>query len=296
VPEPVSKRPDAAETLRLILARLDDMKAEDTITINLTGKSSIADSMVVTSGRSNRHVGAIADRVLQGLKQAGLPDLRVEGMPHCDWVLIDAGDVIVHVFRPEVAPLQYRKMDGRSPERPGAEQRDRERARVPTRLSLPAGDEVTIAAIGRLSASPSSISFALCRTRKQPLAAPDSTSCCVNSPRAAHHARRRAGRTRRRALRPRFPPAPCLPSSTSAARGFPRPPLPGLSAGSAMPDGAMSSSSSAAPTVSTRTCAAKPDLLSFGPMTLPHQLVRVLVAEQVYRAVTILTGHPYHRA
>jgi ribosome-associated protein len=102
VPEPVSKRPDAAETLRLILARLDDMKAEDTITINLTGKSSIADSMVVTSGRSNRHVGAIADRVLQGLKQAGLPDLRVEGMPHCDWVLIDAGDVIVHVFRPEV--------------------------------------------------------------------------------------------------------------------------------------------------------------------------------------------------
>jgi ribosome-associated protein len=102
VPEPVSKRPDAAETLRLILARLDDMKAEDTITINLTGKSSIADSMVVTSGRSNRHVGAIADRVLQCLKQAGLPDLRVEGMPHCDWVLIDAGDVIVHVFRPEV--------------------------------------------------------------------------------------------------------------------------------------------------------------------------------------------------
>ena len=102
VPEPVSKRPDAAETLRLILARLDDIKAEDTITIDLTGKSSIADSMVVTSGRSNRHVGAIADRVLQGLKQAGLPDVRVEGMPHCDWVLIDAGDVIVHVFRPEV--------------------------------------------------------------------------------------------------------------------------------------------------------------------------------------------------
>jgi ribosome-associated protein len=100
--EPVSKRPDAAETLRLILARLDDMKAEDTITINLSGKSSIADTMVITSGRSNRHVGAIADRVLQGLKESGLPNARVEGMPHCDWVLIDAGDVIVHVFRPEV--------------------------------------------------------------------------------------------------------------------------------------------------------------------------------------------------
>jgi ribosome-associated protein len=102
VPEPVSKRPDAAETLRLILARLDDIKAEDTVTIDLTGKSPIADSMVVTSGRSNRHVGAVADRVLESLKQAGVPDVRVEGMPHCDWVLIDAGDVIVHVFRPEV--------------------------------------------------------------------------------------------------------------------------------------------------------------------------------------------------
>jgi ribosome-associated protein len=58
--------------------------------------------MVVTTGRSNRHVGAVADRVLEGLKHAGVPDVRVEGMPHCDWVLIDAGDVIVHVFRPEV--------------------------------------------------------------------------------------------------------------------------------------------------------------------------------------------------
>src|SRR3979411_2553536 len=102
VPEPVSKRPDAQETLRLILARLDDMKAEDTVTIDLTGKTSIADAMVVTSGRSNRQVGAIADRLRDDLAKAGVPNLRVEGMPHCDWVLIDAGDVIVHVFRPEV--------------------------------------------------------------------------------------------------------------------------------------------------------------------------------------------------
>jgi len=95
-------RPDAEEILRLVLARLDDMKAEDTVTIDLTGKSSIADMMVVTSGRSNRHVGSIADRVLEDLAAAGLSGARVEGMPHCDWVLIDAGDVIVHVFRPEV--------------------------------------------------------------------------------------------------------------------------------------------------------------------------------------------------
>jgi len=78
------------------------MKAEDTISIDLRGKSTIADTMVVTSGRSNRHVGAVSDRVVEDLRKAGAPKLRVEGVPHCDWVLIDAGDVIVHVFRPEV--------------------------------------------------------------------------------------------------------------------------------------------------------------------------------------------------
>jgi ribosome-associated protein len=95
-------RPDADETLRIVLARLDDMKAEDTTTIDLRGESPITDYMVVTSGRSNRHVGSMAERVLEDLREAGLIDVRTEGMPHCDWVLIDAGDVIVHVFRPEV--------------------------------------------------------------------------------------------------------------------------------------------------------------------------------------------------
>jgi ribosome-associated protein len=78
------------------------MKAEETLTIDLRGKTTIADDMIVTSGRSNRHVGAVADRVLDDLRKAGCKNLRVEGQPHCDWVLIDAGDVIVHVFRPEV--------------------------------------------------------------------------------------------------------------------------------------------------------------------------------------------------
>ena len=102
MPEPVSKRQSAKETLHLVLARLDDIKAEDTVTIDLTDKTSIADTMVVTSGRSNRHVNAVADRVIEGFKQAGISDVHVEGMPNCDWVLIAAGDVIVHVFRPEV--------------------------------------------------------------------------------------------------------------------------------------------------------------------------------------------------
>jgi ribosome-associated protein len=86
----------------LILARLDDDQAQDVILIDLKDKSSVADAMIVASGRSHRHVGAIADHLLRALKEAGHGRARVEGMPHCDWVLIDAGDVIVHLFRPEV--------------------------------------------------------------------------------------------------------------------------------------------------------------------------------------------------
>ncbi|MDZ4367762.1 MAG: ribosome silencing factor [Afipia sp.] len=95
-------RPDADETLNLILSRLYDMKAEETVTIDLRGKSSITDYMIVTSGRANRHVGAIAENVAKGLKESGIAAPHVEGLPNCDWVLIDSGDVIVHVFRPEV--------------------------------------------------------------------------------------------------------------------------------------------------------------------------------------------------
>ncbi|MEA2934097.1 MAG: ribosome-associated protein [Variibacter sp.] len=95
-------RPDATATLNLVLAQLDDAKAEDTVTIDLTGKTTIGDYMVVTSGRSNRQVGAIADRLVKAFGEAGIRGVRVQGVPHCDWVLIDAGDVIVHVFRPEV--------------------------------------------------------------------------------------------------------------------------------------------------------------------------------------------------
>ncbi len=81
---------------------LDDMKAEDVVEIDLAGKTSIADVMMVASGRSHRHVGSIADRVVQVFKDSGFGPPRVEGLPACDWVLIDAGDVLVHIFRPEV--------------------------------------------------------------------------------------------------------------------------------------------------------------------------------------------------
>ena len=86
----------------LILSRLDDDKAEEIVLIDLRGKSPMADSMIVASGRSHRHVGALADHVMRALKEAGYGKARVEGLPHCDWVLIDAGDVVVHLFRPEV--------------------------------------------------------------------------------------------------------------------------------------------------------------------------------------------------
>jgi ribosome-associated protein len=95
-------QPDADKTLTMILSRLDDMKAEDTVTIDLRGKSAFSDYMIVTTGRANRHVGAIAENVAKGLKESGIKNIHVEGLPNCDWVLIDSGDVIVHVFRPEV--------------------------------------------------------------------------------------------------------------------------------------------------------------------------------------------------
>jgi ribosome-associated protein len=90
------------ELLSSILTSLDDDKAEEIISVDLAGKTSIADYMVIASGRSQRHVGAIANRLLRLIKEGGVSSARVEGMPHCDWVLVDAGDVIVHIFRPEV--------------------------------------------------------------------------------------------------------------------------------------------------------------------------------------------------
>jgi ribosome-associated protein len=88
--------------LNVVLDTLENAKAEDVVCIEIKDKTSIGDQMVVASGRSQRHVGAIADHLITKLKDEGFGRARVEGLPHCDWVLIDAGDVIVHIFRPEV--------------------------------------------------------------------------------------------------------------------------------------------------------------------------------------------------
>ena len=87
---------------RLVLSSLDDDQAVETVSIPLAGKSSIADHMVVASGRSSRQVGSMAAKLVEKIKAQTGRSPRVEGMPTADWVLIDAGDVIVHLFRPEV--------------------------------------------------------------------------------------------------------------------------------------------------------------------------------------------------
>jgi ribosome-associated protein len=104
VPSPagISVNDAVSRAIKTVLASLEDSKAENIVSIDIQGKSSLGDYMVVASGRSHRHVAAVADHLLTALKDAGLGMARVEGLSGADWVLIDSGDIIVHVFRPEV--------------------------------------------------------------------------------------------------------------------------------------------------------------------------------------------------
>ena len=102
-PQKVTEHPEVSKALLdAILKSLDDDKAVDVTVIDLEGKSSIADYMIVASGSSRRHVGAIADHLLRNLKADGFGKLQTEGLPQADWVLVDAADAIIHLFRPEV--------------------------------------------------------------------------------------------------------------------------------------------------------------------------------------------------
>jgi ribosome-associated protein len=93
---------EAAALHALILHQLEEDQAAETVTIPLAGKSSIADHMVIASGRSSRHVAAMAEKIAERVKRETGRPVRTEGLPTADWVLIDSGDVIVHLFRPEV--------------------------------------------------------------------------------------------------------------------------------------------------------------------------------------------------
>lgn len=117
-PDPMRSAPEAAKTAlppaddsavmaghRSIVDRivgwLDDAKAEEIVTIDIRGKSSFGDTMIIATGNTDRHVGAIGNQVQRNLKEIGR-HARIEGERQCDWVLIDAGDIVIHVFRPEV--------------------------------------------------------------------------------------------------------------------------------------------------------------------------------------------------
>ena len=94
---------DQAEALhQLVLSSLDDDQAVEVVSIPLAGKSSIADHMVIASGRSTRQVASMAQKLQERIKRELGRNVRIEGLPIADWVLIDAEDVIVHLFRPEV--------------------------------------------------------------------------------------------------------------------------------------------------------------------------------------------------
>jgi ribosome-associated protein len=101
-PAGVSRNDELSRSIKTVLASLEDSKAENIVSIDIQGKSSLGDYMVVASGRSHRHVAAVADQLIKTLKDAGFGNARVEGLAAADWVLVDAGDIIVHVFRPEV--------------------------------------------------------------------------------------------------------------------------------------------------------------------------------------------------
>lgn len=95
-------KPDKQELLDFVLGQLDDDQAQEVVAIDLEGKSSIADYMVIASGRSTRQVASIAQKLAEKLKQNGYGPVKLEGLPQADWVLLDAGDIVVHLFRPEV--------------------------------------------------------------------------------------------------------------------------------------------------------------------------------------------------
>ena len=118
-PQELPPQGRSSETLlKEVIAWLDDAKAEEIVTIDLAGKSSLGDFMIIATGRTDRHVGGIADQLRQKLKAAGLDNVRIEGMETCDWVVADAGDIIIHIFRPEVRDF-YKLEKMWSADRPG---------------------------------------------------------------------------------------------------------------------------------------------------------------------------------
>jgi ribosome-associated protein len=122
-PKPAEAAAQLTPQVKAALVALDDLKADEVSVIDLMGKTSIADFMIIATGRSTTQVGALADRVVKAIKEAGGGTPAVEGVPANDWVLIDAGDLIVHIFRPDVRQFyNLEKMWG--VDRPGEQRQD----------------------------------------------------------------------------------------------------------------------------------------------------------------------------
>jgi ribosome-associated protein len=120
--KPLVDGPAVDSLSQIIVQGLEDAKAEDIVTIELVGKTTLADRMFIATGRSSTHVGAIADRVVKACCDAGYATPKVEGVPLCDWVLLDVRDAIVHIFRPDIRQF-YNLEKMWSADRPGESQK-----------------------------------------------------------------------------------------------------------------------------------------------------------------------------
>ena len=251
---------------------LDDDQAVEVVSIPLAGKSSIADHMVIASGRSTRQVASMATKLAEKIKQDYQRIVRIEGLPTADWVLIDADDVIVHLFRPEVRSFYNLERMWAF----GDEDAPRKRRAGARRLT------------GRACCSTS-------RARQdRPLARGRAGRSLSEAHRLADQGHR-TSRPRRHAARRRPPTSVTVlldeRGETLSSMAFAKK-LEGWRDGGKREARFLIG---AADGHDDRTRGEADLLLSFGPATWPHMLARAMLAEQLFRATAILANHPYHR-
>ncbi len=259
-----------------MLRRLDDEKAQEIVFIDLKDKSAFTDALVIASGRSQRHVAAMADRLLRALKDAGFGKAAVEGLPHADWVLIDAGDVIVHLFRPEVR--SYYNIEKIWSVDLAAHSRRRLKISLLCVGRLGAGPEADLAADYARRATAAGRSLGLGPVRVVEV-----------------EARGRGKRVEGEALLARMDGAYSV-ACDEHGQGLTSRAFAALLA-RLRDEGVrhLAFAVGGADGLDEAVRNAARVELSLGPQTWPHALARAMLAEQVYRVTQILAGTPYHR-